>query len=193
MTMENFVKKFKHTLNNGIIIFMYKKKNGEIRKAIGTTHPSIIPASINNKKYKESFHGKISNLINYYDIEKKGWRSFYLDKLEKTISIVFIKKEGQPSTYHITEEDRRLSEINNEILNIEQKRQFYKNEIKKIKRGTYRNDTMSPEEYRILIDVYRKDASEKMKTLKFERKTILERKNFRIKKEMDLYFLDDEK
>ena len=57
-------------LQEGVVNFIYKKKDGSIRKAIGTLK------DMNIKSNK-------SDTISYFDIEKKGFRSFKLDNLKE--------------------------------------------------------------------------------------------------------------
>ena len=56
--------------------FFYKKKDGTIREAYGTTLSYMIPEELRPK-------GKIKTenpfYIHYYDLDKKGWRAFYSD------------------------------------------------------------------------------------------------------------------
>lgn len=57
-------------LQEGVVNFIYKKKDGSIRKAIGTLKDM-------NVKFKKP------DTISYFDIEKKGFRSFKLDNLKE--------------------------------------------------------------------------------------------------------------
>lgn len=57
-------------LQEGVVNFIYKKKDGSIRKAIGTLKDM-------NVKFKKP------DIISYFDIEKKGFRSFKLDNLKE--------------------------------------------------------------------------------------------------------------
>jgi len=55
--------------------FSYRKADGEIREALGTLNPSLIPE---NFKPKDSSRNFGSNL-KYFDLEKGAWRSLQMD------------------------------------------------------------------------------------------------------------------
>lgn len=62
----------KEALESGVVNFTFKKANGETRKAVGTTNPSILKT-----------HNAVPNgdgiapagTIPFFDLEKKEWRS----------------------------------------------------------------------------------------------------------------------
>jgi len=62
-------KRMRKELRNNIITFKFKKKNGEIRTAHGTLHPSYLP------KLKGGAPRPEHQMV-YYDLDKEGWRSF---------------------------------------------------------------------------------------------------------------------
>ena len=63
-------------MQQGVIEFFYHKKNGEIRRAFGTTMPSLAKAHI--------LHGGSSvKVITYWDVEKSAWRSCQIQSLIK--------------------------------------------------------------------------------------------------------------
>lgn len=64
--MEGIIK----LLQKGVVNFVYKKKDGSIRKAIGTLKDIEV-------KFKRP------DIIPYFDLEKKGFRSFKLDNLKE--------------------------------------------------------------------------------------------------------------
>ena len=66
--------RFRKWLANGIIHFSYFKDDGSIREARGTLSVHVIPrddAPKGTSTAKPNFE-----VINYYDIDKKDWRSF---------------------------------------------------------------------------------------------------------------------
>jgi len=77
--MENKIRK---RLKLNVVKFAFKKKNGETRYATGTNNIMLL-----NEMYglnlKENDGLDRGNLINYYDLEKKGWRCFNKELLTK--------------------------------------------------------------------------------------------------------------
>ena len=62
---------FIEKLQDNIIVFRYKKRDGSIRKAEGTLHPKFLPPPKSDKEFVRPEYQ-----IVYYDLEKKSWRSF---------------------------------------------------------------------------------------------------------------------
>ena len=62
---------FIEKLQDNIIVFRYKKRDGSIRKAEGTLHPKFLPPPKSDKEFIRPEYQ-----IVYYDLEKKSWRSF---------------------------------------------------------------------------------------------------------------------
>ena len=70
---------FREALSNGFARFIYFKKNGTARIALGTRSPSLIPIdklpkgdmSDGSDTWEDS-----AKAIPYYDLEKNEWRSF---------------------------------------------------------------------------------------------------------------------
>lgn len=62
--------KLKNRLKNGVVSFEYKKKNGEIRKAIGTLKSELLPMT------KGTGTAKSDKVQTYYDIEKQSFRCY---------------------------------------------------------------------------------------------------------------------
>ena len=72
-----YIDKFKRALHQRIIEFTYKKKNGDIRNAHGTTNINLI----GQENSPKSIDGKTGpdNQIRYYDTDYNGWRSFLIE------------------------------------------------------------------------------------------------------------------
>ena len=76
-------------LKNGIVSFEYRKSDGSIRSALGTTNPNFDPElAAYNKMMEEREdddlrmpHPKPLLVINYWDCEANGWRSFKAHRL----------------------------------------------------------------------------------------------------------------
>jgi hypothetical protein len=62
-------KRMRRELRDNIITFKFKKRNGEIRTAHGTLHPSYLP------KLKGGAPRPEHQMV-YYDLDKNSWRSF---------------------------------------------------------------------------------------------------------------------
>ncbi len=74
--------KIRERLKLNVVKFAFKKKNGDIRYATGTNNVMLL-----NEMYglnlKENDSIDRGDLINYYDLEKKGWRCFNKELLTK--------------------------------------------------------------------------------------------------------------
>ena len=74
--------KIRERLKLNVVKFAFKKKNGETRYATGTNNIMLL-----NEMYglnlDESSGVDRGDLINYYDLEKKGWRCFNKELLTK--------------------------------------------------------------------------------------------------------------
>ncbi len=69
----------KRRMQQGVVEFFFHKKNGEVRRAFGTTMPSLAKAHINGR-------GSSSiSVITFFDTEKGDWRSCQLQSLIKVI------------------------------------------------------------------------------------------------------------
>ncbi len=65
--------KLTEKLFNGVVIFHYRKKDGTIREAAGTTNPNIIPNG-NITAATPNDHVK-GNIQSYYDLSRSKWRN----------------------------------------------------------------------------------------------------------------------
>ena len=75
----------KNALYEGIVIFEFVKKNGEHRKARGTTCPDLIPSDNmpQGKRTPEQQAAFQRQTVAFYDIDKKGWRCMRIDTIWK--------------------------------------------------------------------------------------------------------------
>ena len=98
-------KRMRKELRDNIITFKFKKRNGEIRTAHGTLHPSYLP------KLKGGAPRPEHQMV-YYDLDKEGWRSFRSFKFIKILNIkpVEIKPLG-PKTHSKSIEKEEEEEI----------------------------------------------------------------------------------
>ena len=67
----------KNKLQNGIAHFIYKKKDGSIREAWGTTSHNIVRANVNGRGFERDY----VNCVCYWDVEKGGFRSLRFENL----------------------------------------------------------------------------------------------------------------
>lgn len=58
-------------LRTGIVHFAFKKLDGDLRAAVGTTNLSSIPSELHPKGRRESS----PRAVVFFDIEKREWRS----------------------------------------------------------------------------------------------------------------------
>lgn len=79
--------RLKAKLREGGVVFKYKKVNGEIREAYGSLNPSIIGEE--NIPQRSSGYNFSEDVIRYFDLNSKGWRSF---RIENLISIEDVDK-----------------------------------------------------------------------------------------------------
>lgn len=69
--MSDSITKFRDSLKQGVITFQYKKKDGTVRTAKGTTNPTEI-----SKHYTSKNCGGLNGYISYWDMDKMDWRRF---------------------------------------------------------------------------------------------------------------------
>jgi hypothetical protein len=84
-------------LRESLCTFTYKKLDGELRVATGTLNLTFIPDEFRVKVVQDlqdvTRHGESPNgfdntdLVKYYDVGSRGWRSFHTENLE-TLSIL---------------------------------------------------------------------------------------------------------
>lgn len=89
---------FRNNLNRGFVSFTFRKADGSIRKAIGTTNIRYIGVhTFNDKEAEETVnnhrdftkrHGE--NQIPFFDVEKNAWRSFKTERLESILEVEHI-------------------------------------------------------------------------------------------------------
>ena len=97
MELED-IRLFRNNLNRGFVSFTFRKADGSIRKAIGTTNIRYIGVhTFNDKEAEETVnnhrdftkrHGE--NQIPFFDVEKNAWRSFNTERLESILEVEHI-------------------------------------------------------------------------------------------------------
>ena len=70
-------------LSEGVVLFVFIKKDGTTRSARGTTCPDLIPADNAPKGRRTPLQQAVYNrqTVVFYDINKKGWRSMRIDAI----------------------------------------------------------------------------------------------------------------
>jgi hypothetical protein len=69
----------KEKLRNGVAHFIFVKKNGEVREALGTTNAAVAAKYTNGNGCSREYFKTTA----YFDIEKGEWRSFRWESLVK--------------------------------------------------------------------------------------------------------------
>ena len=74
-TIEQFQQEFRLLLQTDIVTFHYRKKNGKLRKAVGTTCLDFVPTDLLPKGIGAQ---RPEGYVNYYDLTVCGWRTLRL-------------------------------------------------------------------------------------------------------------------
>ena len=94
-------KRMRKELRDNIITFKFKKRNGEIRTAHGTLHPSYLP------KLKGGAPRPEHQMV-YYDLDKEGWRSFRSFTFIKILNIKPVDTTVKPKPVPEKEEEEDI-------------------------------------------------------------------------------------
>ena len=72
------IKELKESLQSGEVKFSYKKKDGTVREARGTTNYNLISENVisNSESDTKTHKEKPADMIVYFDLDKKEFRSF---------------------------------------------------------------------------------------------------------------------
>ena len=89
-----YFERFRQWLFDGVVAFTYLKKDNSIRDARGTLNPLLIPDE-DKPKGMENGKLKMENyaIVNYYDLDKKGWRSFDIRLFVGYVTIYELKEK----------------------------------------------------------------------------------------------------
>ena len=78
---------FRDQLRTGVVTFSFFKEDGSIREAKGTLNGVLIPAEDlpksdddNSSSPARRHSAEVYSAIPFYDIDKKGWRSFSINR-----------------------------------------------------------------------------------------------------------------
>ena len=75
MTANEYQQEFRLLLQTNIVTFHYRKKNGQLRKAVGTTCLDFVPTDMLPKGIGTE---RPAGYVNYYDFTVQGWRTLRL-------------------------------------------------------------------------------------------------------------------
>ena len=70
------VEELKEKLNGGPVKFSFQKKDGSLRKAVGTRKMALIP-----KDLQPSGKSSSPKILPFYDLESEAWKSLSVDTL----------------------------------------------------------------------------------------------------------------
>ena len=70
-------------LYEGVVLFDFIKKDGSLRHARGTTCPDLVPTDNTPQGKRKPAQQERYNqqVVTFYDIDKKGWRSMRIDTI----------------------------------------------------------------------------------------------------------------
>ena len=90
MTPNEFQQEFRLLLQTDIVTFHYRKKNGKLRKAVGTTCLDFVPTDLLPKGIGTQ---RPAGYVNYYDLTVCGWRTL---RLKHVTSYEVLEPEPTP-------------------------------------------------------------------------------------------------
>ena len=90
MTANEFQQEFRLLLQTDIVTFHYRKKNGKLRKAVGTTCLDFVPTDLLPKGIGSQ---RPAGYVNYYDLTVCGWRTL---RLKHVTSYEVLEPEPTP-------------------------------------------------------------------------------------------------
>lgn len=136
--------KMRRELRDNIVTFKFKKRNGEIRTAHGTLHPSYLPKLRGGAPRPE--HQMV-----YYDLDKNSWRSFRSYSFIKILNIkpVEIKPIGHKthSKPIEKEEEEEIKKVTMEKEKEEVKKPIHKEEDEKeVKKPVHKKEVEDVDE-----------------------------------------------
>lgn len=146
-------RKFREKLQHNIVVFKYIKLDNTIRRARGTLIKRYLPPIKGTGVEKPDYQ------FVYYDIEKKGWRSFRDFKFIKVIS-------ETPDKAEETREKTKLrdvkshAEIEKEKKDMEEKEKSEKPEKSEKKKIDMHKETKKPEPKKTDKDKDKKEKEE---------------------------------
>ena len=118
-------KRMRRELRDNIVTFKFKKRNGEIRTAHGTLHPSYLPKLRGGAPRPE--HQMV-----YYDLDKNSWRSFRSYSFIKILNVKPVSGSGTSiSTKPVSKPVHKSEEEEEEVKNTTSTENEEEKEVKK--------------------------------------------------------------
>lgn len=78
--MATSIQDFKKMLQeNKSVVFFFRKKDGSVRRAVGTLNKDVLAKQLLNFTKNGYIPREANNVQRYYDLEKQAWRSFNID------------------------------------------------------------------------------------------------------------------
>ena len=157
-------KRMRRELRDNIVTFKFKKRNGEIRTAHGTLHPSYLPKLRGGAPRPE--HQMV-----YYDLDKNSWRSFRSFKFIKIVNIkpvdvksITVKPHTKSTKAEDEEEVKKIGPIEKEeekeVKKPLHKEEYEEKELKKSESKKKEKDE-GEEEHKYKSPIYDETKDEK--------------------------------
>ena len=86
-----YFERFRQWLSEGLVTFTYLKKDNSIRDARGTLNELLIPIE-DRPKCTKPLNVNYA-IVNYYDIDRKAWRSFDIRLFVGYVTIYELKEK----------------------------------------------------------------------------------------------------
>lgn len=135
--------KMRRELRDNIVTFKFKKRNGEIRTAHGTLHPSYLPKLRGGAPRPE--HQMV-----YYDLDKNSWRSFRSYSFIKILNIKPVEIKPivpKPKPVAKEDEEEETKKVTMEKEKEEVKKPIHKEEDEKeVKKPVHKKEVEDVDE-----------------------------------------------
>ena len=139
-------KEMRHLLRHNIVKFKFIKRNGDVRLANGTLHPSYLPKLRGGSPKPET-------QMVYFDMDKSAWRSFRSYRFIKILGVKSISSSSTTTTttskpVHSSSKKHSSGDEDEEELKKQHDEEIEKNEEKEDehKKVFKKGDKMSEEE-----------------------------------------------
>ena len=151
-------KRMRKELRDNIITFKFKKRNGEIRTAHGTLHPSYLPKLRGGAPRPE--HQMV-----YYDLDKNSWRSFRSYSFIKILNLKPVDSKTivpKPKPVAKEDEEEETKKVTMEKEKEEVKKPIHKEEDEKeVKKPVHKKEDEDGEKHAYKSPIYDESEDEK--------------------------------
>ena len=129
-------KRMRKELRDNIITFKFKKRNGEIRTAHGTLHPSYLPKLRGGAPRPE--HQMV-----YYDLDKNSWRSFRSYSFIKILNVKPVSGSGtSTSTKPVSKPVHKSEEEEEEVKKTVPTKEIKKEKEKEVEKPVHKKENV---------------------------------------------------